>query len=78
LESAAEKEREWSAAEKVLTARFSTLPNLLQAILFFRLNQKYWTKCTVSKAIKMAQDETSSKHYKKEVGQFGALDESDD
>jgi hypothetical protein len=75
LGSAAEIERVWSAAERVLTNdRFSTHPVLLEAILFLRFNQKYWTKCTVCQAIKLVQKEDSNKRYKKEFGLFGKLD----
>jgi hypothetical protein len=40
--SAAEIERVWSAAEKVLSpARFSSHPSLLESILFLQFNKKY-------------------------------------
>jgi hypothetical protein len=75
LESGAEIERVWSSVEKVLSpARFSTHPILLEAILFLRFNQKYWTLFTVSQAIKSVRNEESSKRYKKEAGRFGVLD----
>jgi hypothetical protein len=59
LGSAAEIERVWSAAEKVLRpARFSTHPSLLESILFLQFN---WSKFTVSESIKLVKEEDSSK-----------------
>jgi hypothetical protein len=79
LGSGAEIERVWSAAEKFLIpARFSTHPLLLEAILFLRFNEKYWTQYTVTQATMMVRKDNSNKRYKKEVGRFGALDTIDD
>jgi hypothetical protein len=62
LGSAAEIERVWSAAEKVLSpARFSTHPSLLESNFFLQLNRKYWSKFTVSESVKMVKEEDSSK-----------------
>jgi hypothetical protein len=61
LGSAAEIERVWSAAEKVLSpARFSTHPSLLGSILFLQFNKKHWSKFIVSESIKLVKEEDSS------------------
>lgn len=76
LGSAAEIERVWSAAEKILTSdRFRTHPILLETILFLRFNKKYWNKHTVMQAIKLVKEDDSNERYEKEVGSFGLLDE---
>jgi hypothetical protein len=79
LGSGVEIERVWSAAEKFLIpARFSTHPLLLDAILFLRFNEKYWTQYTVTQATMMVRKDKSNKRYKKELGRFGALDTIED
>jgi hypothetical protein len=75
LGSAAEIERVWSSAEKILTpARFSIHPIQLEAILFLKYNKKYWNKSTIVQAIKLLKEEDSNERYKKEMGRFGVLD----
>jgi hypothetical protein len=72
LGSAAEIERVWSSAEKILTpARFSTHPIQLEVILFLKYNKKYWNKSTVVQAIKLLKQEDRNERYKKEMGRFG-------
>jgi hypothetical protein len=73
--SGAEIERVWSAAEKFLIpSRFSTHPLLLEAILFHRFNEKYWTQYTVTQATMMVRKDNSNERFKKKMGRFGVLD----
>jgi hypothetical protein len=79
LGSAAEVERVWSMADKILQlARFSTSPYLLEVIFFLKFNNKYWDKRTVAKAISLAQEEDSNERCDKEIAQFGLLNDEDD
>jgi hypothetical protein len=79
LGSGAEIERVWSAAEKILVpARFSSHSLLLEAILFLRFNENYWTQLAVTQAAMAVRKDNSNKRYKKELGKFGVLDMIDD
>jgi hypothetical protein len=79
LGSAAEIERVWSSAEKILTpARLSTHPIQLEVILFLKYSKKYWNKSTIVQAIKLLKEEDSNERYKKEKGRFGVLNDDYD
>jgi hypothetical protein len=75
LGSAAEVERVWSMADKILQpARFSTSPILLEIILFLKFKNEYWDKRTVAKAISLVQEEDSNERYDKEIAQFWLIE----
>jgi hypothetical protein len=66
LGSGAEIERVWSAAEKnLIPCPLSTHPLLLEAILFHRFNENYWTQFTVTQTTMMVRKDNSNKRYNK-------------
>jgi hypothetical protein len=56
-----------SSEKFLIPARSSTHPLLLEAILFLRFNETYWTQYTVTQATMMVRKDNSNKRYKKET-----------
>ena len=66
LGSSAEIERVWSMAEKLMhKSRYSTAPNLLEAILFLKYNKDYWDLSMVASAVRLVKEENSETRYEK-------------
>lgn len=74
LGSAAEVERLWSIAGKVFPKdRANMHPIQVEALLFLRINKRFWDKREVVEAIRQAKQEASAK-YKERFAVGGDLD----